>query len=308
VITDEGLEKNFPVSEDDPKETKMFTNRLFHLLIVTVFLAITACTPQVELPTATPLPTTTPLPTSTPTPWTLVVVGDSIPFNNPNDCPGCTGFVDRYAKAIIEATGHPVKVQNLSQHNNLQIDGLLQELKTDGTRRDALANADIIIVAIAHNDIAWNRNDDPCDGPTGDNPDWSKFNASCAAAAAEIFRPKYESLYTQIATMRAGKPTIFRTINRYNDWIGTKYSDGSEVPSEAAKPTREVLDAWDAMICKAATLNGFMCADIYHAFNGSDGLTPSSDLLAKDWTHPSDKGNEVIARVLVDLGFAPLVP
>ena len=62
------------------------------------------------------------------------------------------------------------------------------------------------------------------------------------------------------------------------------------------------------MICKAAQANGFTCADIYHAFNGLDGLTPSGDLLAKDNTHPSDKGNEVIAHALTDLGYAPLVP
>jgi hypothetical protein len=62
------------------------------------------------------------------------------------------------------------------------------------------------------------------------------------------------------------------------------------------------------MTCKAAQANGFACADIYHAFNGPDGLTPSGDLLAKDWSHPSDKGNEVIALVLTDLGFAPLAP
>ena len=62
------------------------------------------------------------------------------------------------------------------------------------------------------------------------------------------------------------------------------------------------------MICKAAQANGFTCADIYNTFNGPDGLTPSGDLLAMDNTHPSNKGNEVIARTLADLGFAPLVP
>jgi lysophospholipase L1-like esterase len=62
------------------------------------------------------------------------------------------------------------------------------------------------------------------------------------------------------------------------------------------------------MICKAALENGFVCADIYQAFNGPDGLKPSGDLLASDYTHPSDKGNEVIARILTELGFAPLVP
>lgn len=247
-------------------------------------LLVTACTPQ----GATPL--------------SLVVVGDSIAFNSPDDCPGCTGFVDRYADAITKATGRPVNVQNLSQHNGLQIDGLLEELNPENFRSQALANADIIIVNIAHNDVAWGRNDDPCDGPTGDNPDWSKFDAACAVEAAEIFRPKFKSVFAQIVDMRAGKPTIFLMINRYNDWIG------EGVPPEAIQATHEVVSAWNAMVCDAATSNGFICADIYHAFNGADGLQVPPDLLAPDFTHPSDKGNEVIAQVLVDLGFAPLVP
>jgi lysophospholipase L1-like esterase/Tol biopolymer transport system component len=231
--------------------------------------------------------------------WSLVVVGDSLPNNNPQDCPGCTGFVDRYATAVTKATGHPVKVQNLSEHNGLGTDGLLKELQSDTIRRNALAGADIIIVSIGSNDIAWNINDDPCDGPTSDNPDWSKFNPTCAAAAAEMFRPKLESVYTQIAALRAGKPTIFRTDNRYNDWITVNF------PPEGVNATHDLVEAWNAMACKAAQANGFTCADIYHAFNGSDGLTPAADLLAADYTHPSDKGNEVIARVLAALGFVP---
>jgi lysophospholipase L1-like esterase len=238
-------------------------------------------------------------------PWSLVVIGDSIPFNSPDDCPGCISFADRYAAAISNATGHPVEVHNLSQHNGLQIDGLLEELETDTGRRDALANADIIVVGIAHNDPPWGRNDDPCDGPNGDIPDWSLYNPTCAAEAAEIFRPKYESVYAQIVALRAGKPTIYRTINRYNDWIG--WADPSMTP-EAVEATRVVLDAWSPMICNAAQANGFTCADIYHAFNGADGLTSAADLLVADYVHPSDKGNEVIAGVLADLGFAPLAP
>jgi hypothetical protein len=32
----------------------------------------------------------------------LVAIGDSIPYNSPQDCPGCTGFVDRYARAVAK--------------------------------------------------------------------------------------------------------------------------------------------------------------------------------------------------------------
>lgn len=276
------------------KEKTMFTKKFVVVLIIVTAL-LSACAPQVAPPTAVP----------TSASWSLVVVGDSIPYNSPEDCPGCKSFADRYAEAVTAATGHPVEVRNLSLHNGLQIDGLLEILKTDSLRRDALANADIIIVGIAHNDAAMNSNDDVCDGPNGDNPDWSKYSAECAIASAELFRPKFESVYSQIVELRAGKPTVFLTINRYNDWNGWP---GHELSPEGIQATKEVIDAWNEMICKAAQQNDFLCADIYPAFNGPDGLKPSGDLVAVDYTHPSDRGNEVIASILVDLGFAPLVP
>jgi hypothetical protein len=283
------------------KELNMLINHLRYMWIVIVLVAV-ACRPQAmqSLPTAMPTVTPAPILTSTPAPWLLVAVGDSIPFS---ECFGCKGFVDRYAMAVTEATGHAVKVQNLAEHNGLQIDGLLQELKTDTTRREALANADIIVVGIAANDIAMNSNVDLCDGPNPDIPDWSKYNADCAVASAELFRPKFESVFSQIVALRGGKPTIFRTINRYNDWIGWP---GHDLPPEGIEATRLVLDAWNEMVCRAAEENGFVCADIYHEFNGPDGLTPSAGLVAADYTHPSFKGNQAIASVLTDLGFAPL--
>ncbi len=62
------------------------------------------------------------------------------------------------------------------------------------------------------------------------------------------------------------------------------------------------------MICGAAEANGFTCADISTEFNGKDGRQPSGELLAGDYTHPSDKGNEAIARVLAKLGYKPIAP
>ena len=273
------------------------------ILLALAFVAVllSSCAPA---STPVPLAAETSIPSLTP--WSLVVVGDSIAYNSSMVCPGCNGFVDRYADAISEATGHPVEVRNLSQPM-LQVDALLEELKTDASRRDALANADIIIVSIAFNDTPWLRSDDPCDGPNGNKPDWSEYNTTCAAAAAEIFRPKFESVYAQIVALREGKPTIFRTINRYNDWIGWIGEAGETNLPEATNATRVVLDAWSAMVCETAQENGFTCADIYHTFNGAAGLTPSGELLGKDYTHPSDQGNEIIARVLTDLGYAPLV-
>jgi hypothetical protein len=294
------------------KEIQMKIHRKLYLLAVIAGLILTACAPAIRaIPAVSSIPATSipPASPSAPAPWSLVAVGDSLLFNSQDDCHDCIGSVVMYADAISKATGHPVKVQNLSQHNGLQTDGLLDELKNDVQRREGLATADIILVSISANDTPMSSDDDPCDG--AGFPVWSKYDATCVAASSEIFRPKLESVFAQIVALRAGKPTIFRTITPYNDWLGgIDGESGVVTPPEATNPTRLVLDAWSAMICRAAQANGFTCADTYHAFNGPDGLKPIAGVLttSKANGHPNDKGNEVIAQVLADLGYAPLVP
>lgn len=235
----------------------------------------------------------------------LVVVGDSIPFNSPDDCPGCTAFVKTYADALAKATGRSVRLQNRSEHTSLTISRLLTEVKNDRQRIDALTGADAIIVGIAHNDVPMNRDDDACDGPFSETPDWSKFTDECLATEIDRFAPLYRETYERIAALREGKPTILRTINRYNDWIGWP---GHDLPAAGIEATARVIKAWNAVICGAAQDNGFECVDISTRFNGPDGTEPSGPLLAADYTHPSEEGNAAIAEVLIDSGFAPLAP
>jgi lysophospholipase L1-like esterase len=230
----------------------------------------------------------------------LVAIGDSIPFNSPDDCSGCTGFVDQYAEAVGSATGRDVHVTNLSQHTGLTLPQLVDELDTFDAQ---LSAADVIVVGIAHNSAELNA-DQPCGKPVvNDLPDWTAIDEQCAKSAAEMYRPQFEQVYSHVAEIRRGKPTILRTINRYNDFIG--WPSISLTPDEASK-TKLILDPWNTMLCETAVQNGFVCADIYTAFNGTDGLQPSGDLLGHDYTHPSQAGNDLIATVLEDTGYAPL--
>lgn len=195
--------------------------------------------------------------------------------------------------------------QNLTEHNGLTVDRLLAELSTNQLRIDALADADIIIVNIAHNDVPMNRDDDSCDGVFSETPDWAKFTDACLATELARFKPLYEGVYAKVAALRAGKPTILRTINRYNDWIGWP---GHGVTPTGVKTTAKVIAAWNTMLCAAAVASGFLCADISSAFNGASGTDPSGALLGSDYTHPSQMGNDAIEQVLITLGFAPLGP
>jgi hypothetical protein len=129
--------------------------------------------------------------------------------------------------------------------------------------------------------------DQPCGKPLkNDMPDWSAMDRQCAIRSAQQYRSSYDRLYSQIASWRQGKPTILRTINRYNDFIG--WTDANLTPAKQ-RLTAFFVAQWDTMICKSAKANGFGCADLSKAFNGPDGMKPSADLLADDYTHPSDK-------------------
>jgi len=141
----------------------------------------------------------------------LVAIGDSIPFNSPQDCPGCTGFVDRYADAVSTATGQRVTVENLSEHTGLTLPGLLAEF---GSLQTRLAAADVIVVGIAHNSFELSS-DNPCGAPADADhlPDWSRVDAACAAASTAKYQPQFEKLFSQVSALREGKPTVLRTIN-----------------------------------------------------------------------------------------------
>jgi len=259
---------------------------------------------------SSPAPTTTSLTSAAPAVSTtdaalrLVAIGDSVPYNSPEDCPGCTGFVDRYAEALGAATGRPVEIENLSMHNGLTlpmlIDGLAQTEET-------LAAADAIIVGIAHNSILLAA-DDPC-GTTWDPAansyvDWTLIDRKCSDAWVAEYRPLYDELFSTIVEWRAGRPTILLALNKYSDWIG--WTAGN-LTRQLERTTTMVHDAWNEMICASAEEHGFECVDVYHAFNGSAGDRAAGDLLAPDYIHPSDLGNEVIAQLLTDVGFVPLV-
>lgn len=230
----------------------------------------------------------------------LVTIGDSIPYNSPEDCSGCTGFVAQYAESVEKATGKQVSVQNLSQHTGLTLPQLIDNLDS---YEEQLSAADVILIGIAHNSFELNA-ETPCGAPIiNDAPDWSAVDAACAAESAAQYEPMYETLYSRVQAWREGKPTIVRTINRYNDWIG--FADAGLTPDQELK-TAMMLDDWNTMLCTAAEANDVMCADVYHAVNGPDGTTPAGDLLAGDYTHPSQRGNDTITRLLEAQGYAPL--
>lgn len=231
---------------------------------------------------------------------TLVALGDSIPFGGPT-CDGCRSFVNLFADAMTSHIGTRVVARNLVVPGATS-DDLLDQVTTDQSVRPSIAAADVVTVTIGHNDTPWNRGDDACDGRL-EAPDvrWNAYTASCVQTEANRFGRTLDSILSEITNLRGGKPTMLRITNDYNDVIGL-------APAVADGPTKLVLDAFTKQTCQVAEKHGAPCADVYHAFNGAHGTNDAGALLASDHTHPNQEGQQLIADLLVKLGYAPLAP
>jgi lysophospholipase L1-like esterase len=137
----------------------------------------------------------------------------------------------------------------------------------------AVAGADVISVTIGFNDAG--------------SPDPNTIPALRTAYEANL-----DGILSRIVELRGGKPTAIRVTNIYNN--------GGSAWTAVVEATNEVA-------CAVAKRHDAICVDIYTPFMGPDDLGPvENGYLGADMTHPSQRGMEVIADSLGDVGYAPL--
>ena len=276
------------------------------LVLLVVAAAVVACQPAGSAspagatsgsPTGAPGASAAP-PSETPTvsgaaDLVVTVIGDSIPYGR-EDCGGCPTFVTLLAERFAAATGMSAVAMNLSSHDNLTGARLVERLRDAPNYREPVADADVVVVSIGHNDTPWNATDDDCDADAAEF-EWALYAGECVTALAARHGAELDEILIEIKSLRGGKPTAIRILADYNDVIGF-----DQAPREAVEPSIEVLDAFFTTTCDAAGRNDVTCIDVYHAFNGPDGRAAAGGLLATDYTHPSAAGHERIAELLFD--------
>lgn len=239
----------------------------------------------------------------------MVIIGNALGDFGVTNCEAliCAGFAEQYANSLNLATGIPISVTNLSLKDGESVEELVERVKEDESVRDALAAAEIIIVSIAHDDVAWLRKGDAC-GDDARRRDWTLYTEECASADADALRPAFEEAFSTIAALRAGEPTILRAFNRYNEWVDAPIG-GAEVPElsvQAASAIELYLAHWNPMVCEAAESAGFVCTDLHRQFNGEDGTGTISHLLTAVFRNPSSPAIKLIASALIDQGYPEL--
>ena len=296
------------------------------LTAIATVLLLAACTsPGQARPTDRANPKDPSVSSPAPTPdahWSLVALGDSTA--RASVCGGCTDYVDLYAKAITRKTGVPVLVDNraaikLSNVPAVQATQLLFHLLTDASLRDAVANADIVVVAVGINDTPWNRLDDPCDvAPRYPVVAWAKLTGACIRRVTADYKQTLDEMLTVIdelrgcgempdvppCSQRGKEDTLLRVVTVYNAAIGDPVDPGWDSPS-VISPTELGNDLFAKSQCEIVHFHGGRCADVYHAMNGPKGARSAGPYLS-DWAHLNQRGHRLVARVLIGLGFAPL--
>jgi lysophospholipase L1-like esterase len=235
----------------------------------------------------------------------LVVVGDSIPFAG--FCPGCTVFTEQYAKTLEQRLGRPVDVANRSRDDTAGLPEIVAQLADDATLHDQIEAADVVVVSIGGN----NALPDPtsgvgCGGDLGSGVEgyieWARTTTDpCLAAGVATYARQYDDVFASIAGIHGPRKKTLIALNTYDanldnaDFRAAQVSDSTRV--WLARWIVRNYERWNRMQCDRARLHGFVCVDIYHAFNGPRGAVPLTDLL-EDGSHPSQKGNDLIASLL----------
>jgi lysophospholipase L1-like esterase len=238
----------------------------------------------------------------------LVVIGDSIPYGD--FCTDCEhAFVDEYALHLEETLRRPVDVTNRSRNDGAQLNQIADQVETERLLREQLAAADLVIISAGINDGPPWLPGQPC----GSDVDISSTRAvvdqllsyteACLDDAVDVREEDFRRLFAAVDELVPAESPVL-VVNAYNWWTGwtdlaaeTTVAERSQIDDVIAY----FLDRWNAQECAVAHESGFVCVDLYHAFNGPDGKSPAGDLLEHDYSHPSRKGNALIANLLMEL-------
>jgi hypothetical protein len=231
-------------------------------------------------------------------PWDLLWVSDSSGW----------GVAEIYGQFIAEDNGVEVNVID-SWIGGLSAGEILQGLTTQDTHnanldnlREIIAEAEIIVI-YGNPEKSINPGN-PGDWLCGQPGGKSCYVNNCAKGTFSQYIEDLTDIYEIIFEIRQGKPTIIRAIDAINP--GLVHACEPDIRSACTVCWETYNDA----VHEAADQMGIPIANIFDAWNGLDH---TEDPVANGYTqedniHPNELGATVIAQVLRDLGYEPIIP
>lgn len=281
------------------------------LALVLMLVACSSAAPasMEEQPSEEPSPTPASVPPSVAAEaLSVVAIGDSIPFNDSADCPGCIGFVNSFADALEADAGEPVEASNWSRHDGARTVDIQEQLASDERLRARLAEADVIVMSVGFNDQPPFADDhEGCPPAVSDATSLADVilaaagtNQACVDGVVPIIRSQIADVFARLREV--APDAAIATLTAYDSWRGWPELESADPATLEALHAAETywFQQWNAALCEEAEAAGAVCIDVYGAFNGADGTDPAGELLADDYTHPSQAGNDAIRDLLLD--------
>lgn len=230
--------------------------------------------------------------------WDLVYISDSTGW----------GVAQKYAENIRKETGKIVRVKDYAI-GGLPAIRILDVLRTDPedmesddqfkSLRSDIAEAEVIVF------FANPRGDSSKGGVQGGMENCISAVSPPDDCTIELYEPYIKNLkavYTEIFAIREGKPTIIRATDLYNPLISIHRERDMEIECT------ECQETFNTAIRQAAEAFNIPLISIYDAFNGSEHNEDPREkgFIGPDGIHASEKGKQVIADLLGDVGYAPI--
>jgi lysophospholipase L1-like esterase len=236
--------------------------------------------------------------------WSYTALGDSqafgalaLPFH---------GYAFQYRAALQNDTGNTALLYNLGVPEWTSSD-LLRGLRSSFVIRPVVRFSQVVTFNIGGNDL---------------NPARSKYktgvcggsdNQDCLRSAVTQFKLNWDGILAELRHLRNLNRTIVRTMDIYNPYVTEDQASNSWIdPSPDPNDFYVIkfyLEQVNSYIAQTAAAEGISCAPVYATFNGPNGDQDpkAKGYIAFDNLHPSDFGHTVIAGLVRNLGYQPLL-
>ncbi len=122
----------------------------------------------------------------------------------------------------------------------------------------------------------------------------------CIDTVVQAIRGQFAEV---VAGVREQAPeAAIGALTAYDSWLGW-----SEVEAVDKRTRNDLYDAvrywmheWRDAMCDEAEAVGAVCVDVYKPSTDPKADQPPADFVAADYTHPSQKGNDVIRDLLIE--------
>jgi len=255
---------------------------------ITPIPVTTAPTPT---PTSTPIPCNPPAATLNSIEWDYVVVGDSIVYGFLTQPP-----LSGYIGYLEQDLGIEVKINNW-ERDSWSGTGMFIALRTDVELRQAVCDAEVVIFEVPRKAF-----ESPGQVYTAGNPGacGGTDNQDCLRKALKMYQEHVDAIIAEIVSLRSPSDALIRTFDAHTYW---------PVAETKANGTFEGMNYyWQAAndyLIQVATEYQIPVARVNEAFNGPNGDEDpfENGYVEDDFTHPSRKGEELMAELLRGLGY-----